>query len=177
MPDFSSLRDKFRSTVSVVADRTKDLAEKTADKAKSTTRIAKLTMEINSEKDALKKTYAEIGKLYYETRKDEPDGFFVQLCDEVTIALENIAEKEAEIATLKAGGEEESIDVEFEEVVAEAEAEAAAVEETIEQAVEEAAEEIKEKAEEAAETVEEVKEKAEEVMEEIKDQAPDLPQE
>lgn len=112
--DFDDIREKLRDTFEIVADSTKDFAVKTAEKAKSTARIAKLSMEINGEKDTIKKAYLEIGKLYYEMHRDDPDGFFAQLCDEVTVANANIAAKEEEIAELKAGGNvEDDIEVEF----------------------------------------------------------------
>ena len=119
MFDFDNFKAKFKESVNKVADSTKEFADKAADKAKDASRIAKLTLEINSEKDVIKKAYSEIGKLYYETHKDDPEGFFIQLCDEVTLAQENIAAKEAEIAELKAGSDDEddSITVEFEEIV------------------------------------------------------------
>ena len=123
MFDFGNFKSKMKDSFSKAADVTKDLAEKTADKAKDASRIAKLSLEIGSEKDVIKKAYAEIGKLYYETHKDDPEGFFIQLCDEVTLALENIAAKEAEIAELKAGSgddDDDSIVVEFEEIIEEA---------------------------------------------------------
>lgn len=119
MADFNDIKEKVLNTLEMVADSTKELAGKAADKAKSTARIAKLSMEINSEKDTIKKAYLEIGKLYYEMNRDDPDGFFAQLCDEVTVANAEIAAKEAEIAELKengiGGAEEKDVEVEFTE--------------------------------------------------------------
>ena len=107
------------NTLEMVADSAKELAGKAADKAKSAARIAKLSMEINAEKDTIKKAYLEIGKLYYEMNRDNPDGFFAQLCDEVTVANAEIAAKEAEIAELKERGagaaEDEDVEVEVTE--------------------------------------------------------------
>ena len=136
MKDLNELRQKMLAKIGQVADTAKDFAEKTADsakdfaekaadKAKDAGRIAKLNVEIATEKENMKKTYIEIGKLYYDTHKDDPDGFFIQLCEEIQIAEKNIAAKEAEIAELKAAKEDDSIEVEFEEVVAEEEAAAA----------------------------------------------------
>ena len=83
-------------------------------------------MEIAGEKENMKKAYIEIGKLYYDTHKDDPEGFFIQLCDEVSLAQKNIADKEAEIEALKLTEDEPvadiEIDIEFEKVVAEDEA-------------------------------------------------------
>lgn len=137
MKDFSELKDKVLSSIGKAADAGKDLANKAADagkdiankaadKAKAGTRIARLSVDIASERENLKKAYIEIGKLYYDTHRDDPEGFFIQLCDEVALAQKNIADKEAEIEQLKSHGEDAAdIDVEFEEVVAEEEAAAA----------------------------------------------------
>jgi len=89
--------DKTKDFAEKAADKTKDFAEKAADKAKATARIAKLNIEISSEKDNMKKTYLEIGKLYYDTHKENPEGFFIQLCEEIALAEKNIADKQAEI--------------------------------------------------------------------------------
>jgi hypothetical protein len=118
MADINEIKERVMDTLGSVADVTRDLAAKAAEKARQGARIAKLTVEIGNEKDNMKKAYMEIGKLYYETRKDEPGGFFGQLCDEITMAIENIADKETEIAELKSrikdfdGGD---IEVEVEE--------------------------------------------------------------
>lgn len=136
MKDFSELKNKVLSSLGKAADMGKeiankavdagkDLAENVADKAKAGTRIAKLSVEIATEKENMKKAYLEIGKLYYDTHKDDPEGFFIQLCDEITLAQKNIDEKEAEIEELKAGDDEDAIEVEFEEVVEEEECAAA----------------------------------------------------
>lgn len=133
MSDFNELKDKLlaklgqaaegaKDIAEKVADGAKDVADKAADKAKVGSRIAKLNIEIATERDNMKKTYLEIGKLYYDTHRDDPDGFFIQLCDEISLAESNISEKEAEIAQLKesmkaASGDDDSIEVEFEEIV------------------------------------------------------------
>ena len=118
MADVNEIKEKVMNTLEMVADSAKELAGKAADKAKSAARIAKLSMEINAEKDTIKKAYLEIGKLYYEMNRDNPDGFFAQLCDEVTVANAEIAAKEAEIAELKEnglGGAQEDVEVEITE--------------------------------------------------------------
>ena len=119
MADFTEIKEKVISTLEMAADSAKELAGKAADKAKSAARIAKLSMEINAEKDTIKKAYLEIGKLYYEMNRDNPDGFFAQLCDEITVANAEIAAKEAEIADLKenglGGADDADVEVEFTE--------------------------------------------------------------
>lgn len=131
MKDFSEIKNAVLSSLGRAADAGKGIANKAADRAKSSARIAKLSMEIASERENLKKSYIEIGKLYYDTHRDDPDGFFIQLCDEVAVALKSIEDKEAEIEELKsseADGDDTEIDIEieFEKVVEEDEAAATA---------------------------------------------------
>lgn len=119
MAEFYDLKEKVMSTLGAVADMTKGAAVKTADAAKNMTRIAKLSVEVGSEKDTIKKAYAEIGKIYYDLHKDAPDDLFAQLCEEITLTLKNIEAKEAEIAELKVTSdrnENSDIEVEFEEI-------------------------------------------------------------
>jgi len=113
--DFDGLKDKLKDTYDVVAGATKEFAGKAVEKAKCTARIAKLSLEINSEKDIIKRAYLEIGKLYYEMHRDDPDSFFAQLCDEVTVANASIQSMEQEIAELKKGEHYDDIEVEFTE--------------------------------------------------------------
>ena len=122
MADFNAIRDKVLVSLNTVAEKTKVVASTVADKAKDAAQIAKLNMEIASERDRIKKAYLELGKLYYDTHKDDPDGFFTQLCQEVTLSLSRVTALEDEIARLKAA--EEDVDVEFENVVSAAEDEA-----------------------------------------------------
>lgn len=113
MTDFNDIKGTVLNTLGTVAGKTRGFAEKAADKAKDVAHIAKLNMELSAEKDTIEKAYLEIGKLYYETRKDSPDGFFVQLCDEITLANENISKILVELDDLRAGIKAEDISVEF----------------------------------------------------------------
>ncbi|MEA4896042.1 MAG: hypothetical protein VB064_12410 [Oscillospiraceae bacterium] len=118
MADMNDLKGKFLNTLGTVAGKTRGYAEKAADKARDVARIAKLNMELGAEKDTIEKAYLEIGKLYYETRKNAPDGFFVQLCDEITLANDNISKILSELDDLRAGlgSKDCDIEVEFTEV-------------------------------------------------------------
>ncbi len=91
----------------------------------------------------MKKTFLEIGKLYYDTHKDAPEGFFSQLCEEIALAEKSVAAKQAELDELKASfttPEEPDVEVDFEEIVADAEAEAGCCCDKAADAAEEAAE-------------------------------------
>ena len=131
MSDINEIKGAILNTLGTVAGKTRDIAEKAADKAKDVARIAKLNMELSSEKDTIEKAYLEIGKLYYETRRNSPDGFFVQLCDEITLANDNIAKILSELDGLKVGlgVKNGDISVEFTEVSVDEPAEKAVAEE------------------------------------------------
>ncbi|MDR1131085.1 MAG: hypothetical protein LBL15_01545 [Oscillospiraceae bacterium] len=123
MADINEIKGVILNTLGTVAGKTRDFAEKAADKAKDVARVAKLNMELSAEKDTIEKAYLEIGRLYYETRKSSPDGFFVQLCDEITLANENIARILSELEALKTGlgAKGGGVEVEFTEVSADEE--------------------------------------------------------
>ena len=105
--------------------------EQGAVKAKSYGRIAKLTLELNSENESLKRIYTEIGKLYYEQAKEDPQGYFAPLFAQAGEISAAIAAKNEEISALKASMEAEpcDVEVEFEEIVDAAEDEAVCADE------------------------------------------------
>ena len=148
--DIYELREKILALLNQATENAKDMAEQAtgtmrdfADKAmsgaKAGSRMAKLAMEVATEKESLKKTYQEIGRLYYESAKDAPDGFFIQLFEEARLGEQSIAEKEAELNELKSSFQKPfGVDVEFEFVVGQTEAEAEPEKPTEEPAAEEA---------------------------------------
>ena len=187
--DFNGLKDKLLSKLGQTADNTRDFADKAgdsvkdfagkaADKVKAGGRIAKLTMEISSEKETMKKAYLEIGRLYYEKHKDDPEGFFAQLCEEVAVAEKNIADKEAEIAELKSKKDEPDVAVEFEEIVEQEESAAGeAVETVAEKAadfVEDAKDAVADAAEDAADVIEDAKDAVADAAEAVEDKVEDV---
>ena len=101
MADINDLKSKVLETLGTVADKTKDVAGKAAGKAKAYAKITKLSVEISGEKETIKKAYIEIGKIYYDMHKDDPEGIFSQLCEEITLAICSINDKENEISSLK----------------------------------------------------------------------------
>ena len=119
MADINEIKDAVLNTLGTVAGKVGDFTDKAKDKAKDVARFTKLNMELNAEKNAMEKTFTEIGKLYYETHVYKPDSFFIQLCDEITLAKEKIDELQKEIASLKScsvKNADGSIEVEFTEV-------------------------------------------------------------
>ena len=182
--DFNNLKNKLLSTIGQASDGARDLAGKAgegaknlADKAKDMGRIAKLNMEIASEKENMRKAFTEIGRMYYDAHKDDPDTLFIQLCEEIALAEKNVADKENEISLLKGSGEP-GVVVDFEEIVGQAEEAAEGCCCAAEEAKEEcccAAEEAKDEcccaAEEAKDECCCAAEEAKEAVEEARDEA------
>jgi predicted nucleic acid-binding Zn-ribbon protein len=121
MADFNEIKETVLGAFGVAAEKTKEFAGKAADKAKDVSKITKLSFEIKAAKETIEKAYAEIGKIYYETHKNAPADYFIQLCEEITAANERIEALEIEIDKVKAGckNDDGSIDVEFTEVTPE----------------------------------------------------------
>ncbi len=124
-------KDIINGTLSSLVDKVKEAAnsstvrgvyEQGASRAKVYGRIAKLGLEINGEAEELKRVYTEIGKLYYEQAKEDPQGFFAPLFAQAAELSGKIAAKEQEIEDLKAGLEAEHTGVEVEIEVSPAEA-------------------------------------------------------
>ena len=111
----SNLMDKAKDfaqsdTVTQFVGKVKDTAENNgvreiysqgAGRAKAYGRIAKLSLEINGESQELGRVFQEIGKLYYE-QTAAPEGFFAPLFSQAQSLEDSIADKEAEIAAMKA---------------------------------------------------------------------------
>jgi hypothetical protein len=128
MADFNDFSKKASNFAASAAGKARDLAAYAADKAKRVGRIAKLNLDISSEKESIRRAYTDIGKLYYEMHKDAPEGFFVQLCEEISASEIVISQKETEINTLKESFKDSDCsdfeDTDFETVVSETETEA-----------------------------------------------------
>ena len=168
--------DATRDIAGRAADATRGIAGVAAEKAKAGGRIAKLTMDI--EKEDMKKTFLEIGKLYYDTHKDAPEGFFSQLCEEIALAEKSVAAKQAELDELKASfttPETPDVEVEFEEIVGEAEAEAECCCDKAADAAEDAAEKAECCCADAVDAAADaVKDAAEQVVDTIADTAEEI---
>ena len=56
--------------------------------------------------ERIKRTYTEIGRLYYENYRDTADAFLAELCQQVTDANAHVAEMEAQMDELRAAARE-----------------------------------------------------------------------
>ena len=86
----------------VVSDEMRDkvagAAHAVGDRAKYASHMARLTVDCNAELERVKRTYTEIGRLYYENYRDTADAFLADLCQQVTDANARVAELEAQMA-------------------------------------------------------------------------------
>ena len=76
------------------------------DRAKYASHMARLTVDCNTELERVKRTYTEIGRLYYENYRDTADAFLADLCQQVTDANARVAELEAQMDELRAAAKE-----------------------------------------------------------------------
>ena len=121
--NFDDIKNTVVNAVGTAAVKTRDFAEKAGVKVKAGARIAKLNMDISSKKNAIEKAYTEIGKIYYDLHKNEPESMYVRIFDDIRVAYEDIEILEQEIEDIKLSKDEDdgSIEVEFEEIDPEAE--------------------------------------------------------
>ena len=101
MVDFESIKEKALATAGKVAEKAVDLGKTAGEKAKVLGKITKLKTEIAMEKDAVRKNFAEIGKMYYEKHKDNPDPDMAQAVLEASVSLEAVEAKKREVEALK----------------------------------------------------------------------------
>lgn len=101
----------------------RNIYEQGSSRAKAYARIAKLGLEVNGDTEELRRVYTEIGKLYYEENRNNPQGFFAPLFQQAEELTERIKTKSDEMEALKAEAAqaaEKDLEVEigdFEEVV------------------------------------------------------------
>lgn len=107
----STLKDKVTDVAGkAVSDEMRDkvagAAQAVGERAKYASRMTRLTVDCNAELERVKRTYAEIGRLYYENYRDTADAFLAELCQQVTDANAHVAEMEAQMDELRAAARE-----------------------------------------------------------------------
>ncbi len=94
-----------------------EVYQKGASRTKAYSRIARLTLDTNSQADELRKVYTEIGRLYFEQARENPEGVFAPLFAQAGKLMDELKAKEAELDELKSGlrdeAEEKDIEVEI----------------------------------------------------------------
>ena len=107
----STLKDKVADVAGkAVSDEMRDkvagAAQAVGERAKYASRMTHLTVDCNAELERVKRTYTEIGRLYYENYRDTADAFLAELCQQVTDANAHVAEMEAQMDELRAAARE-----------------------------------------------------------------------
>ena len=107
----STLKDKVADVAGkAVSDEMRDkvagAAQAVGERAKYASRMTRLTVDCNAELERVKRTYTEIGRLYYENYRDTADAFLADLCQQVTDANTRVAELEAQMDELRAAAKE-----------------------------------------------------------------------
>ena len=89
--------------------------EQGAARTKIYAKIAKLSLGVNGQTEELKKVYAEIGKLYFEQAREDPEGVFAPLFGQAETLIASIRTDADEIEELKAQiqAQQQDIDVEI----------------------------------------------------------------
>ena len=107
----SSLKDKVvdaagKAVSDEMRDKVAGAAQAVGERAKYASRMTRLTVDCNAELERVKRTYTEIGRLYYENYRDTADAFLADLCQQVTDANARVAELEAQMDELRTAAKE-----------------------------------------------------------------------
>ena len=136
MADYKELLGSLVNKAKDVMESTgvTEVYQKGASRTKAYSRIARLTLDTNSQAEELRKVYTEIGRLYFEQARENPEGVFAPLFAQAGKLMDELKAKEDELEELKrslgAEAEEKDIEVEitqdideFDQVVSATEAE------------------------------------------------------
>ena len=118
MADYKELFGSLVNKAKDVMDSTgvTEVYQKGASRTKAYSRIARLTLDTNSQAEELRKVYTEIGRLYFEQARENPEGVFAPLFAQAGKLLDELKAKEEELEELKRslGAEAEEKDIEVE---------------------------------------------------------------
>ena len=81
-----------------------ELAQAGVAKSRQLAEIGRLNVNNAAEEAAIRKAYAEIGRLYYAERGMAPDAAYQALCEKITASKVTIEENKARISELKEAG-------------------------------------------------------------------------
>ena len=111
MADYKSI---LKGTLNSVTKKAKDYVEsgslkeayyKGSTTARCYANIAKLSLQINGELEEENKVFIEIGRLCYDENRDNPDGRYAPLFDELKAMDERIEKMREELEAAKAAVE------------------------------------------------------------------------
>ena len=97
MANFDDFKKKAKDAVGAITDVSVEAYKLAEEKAKAVAKKARLNSEISREKSMIRRLHTEMGRVYYELYKDNPEEVFVQNCTEIASAIERIAERQREL--------------------------------------------------------------------------------
>jgi len=101
MANYDDIRKKAKDVVDTIADVSVEAYKLAEEKARLFAKKAKLNAGIANERALIRRLKVEIGGTYYKLYKDSPDEALKLHCDDITAALDRIAEKQRELEELK----------------------------------------------------------------------------
>ena len=84
-----------------IMSKVSEVAQSGVAKAKDLAEIAKLKVSNAAERDTIKKSYIEIGKIYFAQHAADPDPEFAALCAKIVECKERIVYNNERIADIK----------------------------------------------------------------------------
>ena len=121
--DFESVKDRAVVLAQSGMTKARELADAGAAKARELSEIGKLKMQNSAEKEAIRKAYSDLGKLYYAEHGSAPEAAYAEPCQRITDALARISYNNERIADIKAAGQSSGVGEDVDAVIEEAEAE------------------------------------------------------
>lgn len=100
----SAIGSKAKEKIKTVAQsgKVRDVYDRGSTTAKCYANIAKLNVRINGELEEQKKVFVEIGRLYFDQHRNDPEDYFVPLFDELKAMDEKIEALRTELYEAKA---------------------------------------------------------------------------
>lgn len=100
----SAIGNKAKEKIKTVSqsNKVRDVYDRGSTTAKCYANIAKLNVRINGELEEQKKVFIEIGRLYFDQHRNDPDDYFVPLFEELNAMDEKIEALRTELYEAKA---------------------------------------------------------------------------
>ena len=113
--DYSGIAyEKGKAFVGNVAEKSKGYASTAAtfigEAVRDLRDTTKMSVARTNEKSALKRSYEDLGKLYYEVMADKAEGEFLVCCNNIKASLDKIADLTAQIEAIRAKSNVQVVD-------------------------------------------------------------------
>jgi len=102
MAKYDEFKKKAKGAFDSIADASAEAYKVAEEKTRILARKTKLRAGIVNDKATIRRLSVELGTKYHNKYKDDENSEFAAICNEITGAYDKIAEKEKEIAELKA---------------------------------------------------------------------------